>query len=390
MGKVIKWTEEELKILRENYPYKGKEEMENLLPNRNYMGIRIKANKLGIKKFEIEERDGYKHCKKCGRELPYDYYHFPEDKTMTFGLRNVCRECNPSYGRFLTEKFERFTWTKEDEDLLRKVYPNYTSNEIIYMFFRNLDSKSIRDKAWSLGCNGKNTYAAQRGHMEQAKSISGENNPNYGKPMSLESKEKLSNSLKEYYKTHVSPVKGIKLSKERCLQLSERMKKEGRWKGNNNPRHINPLEGDKNGKWKGGITPIYLELRTQINEWKKESMKACNYECVITDGKFDEIHHVNNTFKNIILEAFENINLPIKTHVKDYTTEEFALIVEEVRRLHVKYGTGVCLNKHIHKLFHNTYGYSNNTKSQFDDFVNKLKCGVFDEFLLEHNLTLRL
>ena len=37
MGKVIKWTEEELKILRENYPYKGKEEMENLLPNRNYI-----------------------------------------------------------------------------------------------------------------------------------------------------------------------------------------------------------------------------------------------------------------------------------------------------------------------------------------------------------------
>lgn len=45
-----KWTEKEIKILKEHYPEKSREELMKLLPDRCADGIRMKAIRLRLKK----------------------------------------------------------------------------------------------------------------------------------------------------------------------------------------------------------------------------------------------------------------------------------------------------------------------------------------------------
>ena len=44
-----KWSEKEIKILKNNYKKKSIKELMKLLPNRCYDGIRTKAKRLGLK-----------------------------------------------------------------------------------------------------------------------------------------------------------------------------------------------------------------------------------------------------------------------------------------------------------------------------------------------------
>lgn len=93
-------------------------------------------------------------------------------------------------------------------------------------------------------------------------------------------------------------------------------------------------------------------------------------------------------FKQIVEESFELINLDKREKVLDYNDEEILLLRNKLKDLHIKYGHGVCLCKPIHELFHKTYGYLNNTYEQFLDFINQLKIGKFDNWLLENNIKL--
>ena len=63
--------------------------------------------------------------------------------------------------------------------------------------------------------------------------------------MSKEWRDKISAIKKEYFKTHDGWWKGRKRSVEQCQGMGERMK--GKWAGNKNPRHNNPLTGAANG-----------------------------------------------------------------------------------------------------------------------------------------------
>jgi len=151
--------------------------------------------------------------------------------------------------------------------------------------------------------------------------------------------------------------------------LSLRMK--GKWSGNKNPRFASPLVGKDNPNWRGGVTALYFELRSEIKEWQLESMKNCNYKCVISGKEFDNIHHLY-PFKNIVNEVFETLNLEQLPKVLDYSEVEFD---------NINYGLGVCLSKPIHKLFHDTYGYTNNTPEQFYEFKSRYNNFEFNELL---------
>ena len=67
--------------------------------------------------------EGTRHCKKCQRDLPNNSLYFPYDKSCKDKLRNVCRECNPKYKRFL-EIGHRTNeeWSNEDLELLKSKY----------------------------------------------------------------------------------------------------------------------------------------------------------------------------------------------------------------------------------------------------------------------------
>lgn len=112
-------------------------------------------------------------------------------------------------------------------------------------------------------------------------------------------------------------------------------------------------------------------IRENNNEWKIESMKNCNYKCVVSGGKFDDIHHVYG-FNLIFAEMLENVPFELNKNFEDFSKDELEYILKEFKKIQSKYPLGVCLNKDIHMDFHKKYGYKNNTEEQWNEFITKI------------------
>jgi hypothetical protein len=136
-------------------------------------------------------------------------------------------------------------------------------------------------------------------------------------------------------------------------------------------------KGENNASWKGGVAPIHKILRSGIAEWKKTSMIASGFKCVLTGEPFDVVHHVHG-FDSILREVVETTNVPIKGSVSDYTQEEIESLTKVCVDLHDKYDLGVCLTNEAHDLYHFVYGYGNNTKETWNEFVQDYKLGKYN------------
>ena len=326
-------------------------------------------------------KEGYVFCKKCDRELPHTMQYFPEDKSCKTGLRYICRECNPSYGRFLNDDEEPHrAWTDDEKKLLKEVYKNYTGRELQIKYFPARSIRSLESMADIMGISGKTEETKQRARSFSSKIVSEKLK---GRDLGQEWKDKISATKKEYYKTHDSWWKGKKRSPEQCKAISKRMK--GKWAGDKNPRHINPLNGELNGRWKGGILDTYVELRSDTKDWFNESMEFCGYKCVITNGEFDNVHHTT-AFRDIVDQVFELTEIEVRPKVCDYEEDEFKELRSTLKDLHSVYGYGACVNKDVHKLFHDNYGYTNFSPFDFLDFIYRIDIGEFDSWFEENNL----
>lgn len=326
-------------------------------------------------------KDGYVFCKKCDRELPHTMQYFPEDKTCKTGLRYVCRECNPSYGRFLNDGEEPHrAWTDDEKKLLKEVYKNYTGRELQIKYFPTRSIRSLESMADIMGLSGKTEETKQRARKFSSKIVSEKLK---GRDLGQEWRDKISATKKEYFKTHDGWWKGRKRSPEQCKAISKRMK--GKWAGDKNPRHINPLNGELNGRWKGGILDTYVELRSDTKDWFNESINFCGYKCVITNGEFDNVHHTT-AFRDIVDQVFEITGVEVKPKVCDYSTDDFDELRSTLKDLHELYGYGACINKKVHKLFHDNYGYTNFSPFDFLDFIYRIDIGEFDSWFEENNL----
>lgn len=131
----------------------------------------------------------------------------------------------------------------------------------------------------------------------------------------------------------------------------------------------------------------YTYLRTAIREWKQNSIKSSNYQCVITGEQFDDVHHLYS-FKAILDETLIDLKMQYQQMLSDYTKEDLVEIINLLQSKHIKYGDGVCLKRNIHELFHNNFQYQNNTPEQFEEFKTRLKQGEFNDFLEQNNLKL--
>lgn len=332
-------------------------------------------------------KEGHVFCKKCGRELPHTFMYFPVDKSCSTGLRFVCRECNPSYGRFLEEdEFPNEQWSDEDKNILIENYSNYTGLELKEKFFKNRSVRSIECMASILDVNKKSDETYKRSRMIAAAKTSEKTK---GIPKSVESRLKLSESKKKYYETHDSWWKGKKRSKEQCEQISRRMKESMAWSGDNNPRHLKPLFGENNGRWKGGIKTVYTQLRSEIKDWFNESMMFSNYSCVITGLNFDNIHHTT-PFKDIVEIALENMEIDPNKGIGECSESDLKLIKRRVIDLHTLFGFGAPLLKNVHKLFHDKYGYTNFTPYDFLDFIYRIDRGEYDDWFENNSIIVNI
>ena len=131
------------------------------------------------------------------------------------------------------------------------------------------------------------------------------------------------------------------------------------------------LKYSKASGWKGGLTSLVRHFRSKITKWKKDSMKYCNYKCVITGKRFDDVHHLYS-FYNILKEAITILNLSIYKNLGNYTDINLQQIEQNCIELHYKYPLGVCLTRQLHSLFHGLFGIHNNTPEQFEGFKKNL------------------
>lgn len=140
------------------------------------------------------------------------------------------------------------------------------------------------------------------------------------------------------------------------------------------------MQGENNNYWKGGLSNLNDYMRDKIIVWKVDSMKSCDYKCVLTGDKFDNIHHLQG-FNLIIKEVFEENGFEFKENIGDYTEEDLEILVNHVIATHYKYPLGICLRKDLHTLFHRLYGAGDNVPEQFYEFRDRYNNGEFNEIL---------
>lgn len=316
--------------------------------------------------------EGSRHCKKCQRDLPNDSLHFPYDKSCKDKLRNVCRECNPKYKRFL-EVGHRTNeeWSDEDLELLESIYKDYTNNEIIEKFFPNRTIRSLETISSKYGFNHKSEETLDRGRKFGAM-----NNPMCQKGLifSEEHKQNISIGARKRYEN----------PEQRELARQNAIKR-GLGVGDSNPIHINPLYGEKNGRWKGGASALIEQLRRDIIDWKKDSSEFCNYKCIFTGGRFQNIHHIIS-FNSLIDKALDITRLERRSKISDYSNEEYENLKTCLIELHNQTLFGACLCEELHELFHKEYTYYDSTIDDFVDFTRKVIDGYYDYYFNEKDL----
>ena len=84
------------------------------------------------------------------------------------------------------------------------------------------------------------------------------------------------------------------------------------------------------------------------------------------------------------------MSLEQRGSIADYTPNEEKEIRDLLKELHIQYGYGAGLNKEVHKLFHDNYGYFNSTKDDFKSFIIGVRNGVYDDYFMEHNIPINL
>lgn len=129
--------------------------------------------------------------------------------------------------------------------------------------------------------------------------------------------------------------------------------------------------GEQNPNWKGGVKELREYLRQYIYPWVYDSLKSSNFKCIITNSNKDNVIHHRYPFHKIFDEVFDELKLPIKEHIGDYTLMEMKNIRQTCLKLHYKYGLGVCIDRELHKLFHSKDLYGNKyfTSEDFDEFI---------------------
>lgn len=149
------------------------------------------------------------------------------------------------------------------------------------------------------------------------------------------------------------------------------------------------MSRENNPNWKGGASSIHNYLRGHIGQWKKDSMINSGYKCVVTGERFDDIHHLYS-FNLIVDDVLKKLNIPMYNSVSDYTDEQIDDMISHIKLQHDIHPLGICLTSEIHTLFHNEYGYGNNTPEQFEEFEARLEKGSFDSLLDKKDIKLAI
>ena len=150
--KVVKWTQEEIDIIKENYEFGNIHNLEKLLPNRTYNAITTKARKLGIKsrtfwsEDEINILNENYHIKTVDeivKMLPNRTRESIIVQAGKLGLVSVCKY-NEAETQFIIENWETMT-DKEMGKTLNRPYRGVIARRLLLGLLRGKEESSYND-----------------------------------------------------------------------------------------------------------------------------------------------------------------------------------------------------------------------------------------------------
>lgn len=324
-----KWTQQELLFLKEHYP---DDSWDNILLyiKRSKDDIVHKASDLGIKRNSKNKKIEWTNDEIETLRSVYLYYKIIDIKNIFFPNKSK-DSIIKMMGKLRLLKSR--PWTDADIKELIELYPYYDNEELCKKLDRTRNA--LVNQAKKLGVK-KNFYFTN---------------------------EDLS-FIRENYETMSDFDIGHKLGhpyrviKEKRLSMGLLRK--------------TPIAGS-------GYYDLSCFLRDNSREWKISSSNFCNNECAITGEKSYEIHHLYG-MNMIVEEVVEELGLEKNVSPKDYDKAQLSIILKLFLQKQEKHGHGVCLRKDIHILFHQEYGYGDNTPEQFIEFVKKHNFILQDKF----------
>lgn len=292
----------------------------------------------------------------------------------------------------------RYTYTKEDIDFLKEYYPDGNWDKINERF-PNLSKTAIYRKCQKLSIKSNNTHRNNWDISKTRKYWTDEETqilidnfskipidellnllPNRNINMIM-SKARIYNLKSFHILTSTWKEEEVKFIKDNWLimpdiQMAKILNKTQRaikWKR----EECGLFRQQKNVN---SYLDISHYLRGQNSKWKKESMKICRYECVLTKSKNFEVHHLYGV-SLIIKDVFSKYPKYKDRSFESYSSEDLSFLTEQFLLEQQKYPLGVCVDKDIHKLFHSLYGKSHNTPEQWYQFEKDFKKGEYNNML---------
>jgi hypothetical protein len=229
---------------------------------------------------------------------------------------------------------KRILWDKNEDDLLKNTYEKMPMKEIL-LLFPNRTKDSIIHRAQILNLNS------------------------YDHPIWT---NKQIEYIKDNWQIYPDEILALNINKTKNAVKRKR----------------NLLGLHRQDKLQRTYENITKFIRGNIYDWKQNSMKKCNYQCVLTKSKEFEIHHlypVNKMINNIYVQnkiEWKNFN--------DYSQLELDKILSLFITEQNKYPLGECVRPDIHKLFHRLYGQYNTTIEQWEQFKKDYKNGLYDNY----------
>lgn len=111
-------------------------------------------------------------------------------------------------------------------------------------------------------------------------------------------------------------------------------------------------------------------VRSKLYIWKTSVLQNNNYTCQLSGERNNVVVHHIRSFNLLFNETLEILNFPVHDDISLYFQYELDLFMETFLELQKYYNEYICISEVIHKKFHDLYGYGNNTKEQWDDFIN--------------------
>ena len=276
--------------------------------------------------------------------------------------------------------YEEKTWTEKELNILKENY-KYGNIDYLCQLLPNRGYKAITTKARRIGLKTRELWTTEE--QEILKS-----NYHY---MSIDDIMKLlpnrsRNSIISQAKSLnlVSVCKYNDYENDFVKQNWQRMSDREMEELLNKPFRSVTFKRHSLGLYRVKDESSYNDLSEYVRrnnlDWKKKSIINCGYKCILTGKRFDDIHHIYGL--NLILnEVLNELCIDIKDKMDNYTDKELRDILDLFRIKQDRYPLGVCLAKDVHMLFHNKYGYGNNTEIQWNEFVTDFKNGKYDKEL---------